>query len=165
MLSYSAVQSTDCLMRGRSVYDMSDTCAHGVETKIQILKSLKSSVPHCTIALRHAQGHTSLTHRDHPPGSWFSGQTHKPTNCQALVLSYSVSADCRTVERSVLPACTLYLGEEDTTTKAVDGGVVHEVPDPLPNEVVLALVDLRGLDQLLLDRRRPPPVDHVPAAL
>mmetsp|Transcript_72745 Transcript_72745/g.206447 ORF Transcript_72745/g.206447 Transcript_72745/m.206447 type:complete len:255 (+) Transcript_72745:306-1070(+) len=47
----------------------------------------------------------------------------------------------------------------------VHGRVVHEVPDPLPDEAVLALVDLGGLDDLLLQRGGQAPVHHVPGPL
>eukprot|EP00414_Alexandrium_minutum_P001597 CAMPEP_0113822170 /NCGR_PEP_ID=MMETSP0328-20130328/2107_1 /TAXON_ID=39455 /ORGANISM="Alexandrium minutum" /LENGTH=538 /DNA_ID=CAMNT_0000790107 /DNA_START=31 /DNA_END=1648 /DNA_ORIENTATION=+ /assembly_acc=CAM_ASM_000350 len=47
----------------------------------------------------------------------------------------------------------------------VDGRVVHEVPDPLADEDVLALVDLGRLDELLLQRGGQPPIDHVAGAL
>ena len=39
--------------------------------------------------------------------------------------------------------------------------VMHEVPNEDSDPLVLALVDLRGLDDLLLQRSRNPPVHHV----
>jgi hypothetical protein len=40
--------------------------------------------------------------------------------------------------------------EPRSTAEEVDGGVVHEVPDEDANPAVLALINLGGLDNLLL---------------
>merc|ERR1719433_1958413 len=50
-------------------------------------------------------------------------------------------------------------------TPEVDRRVVYEVPDEPADEPVLALVDLGGLDQLLLEGGEDPPVHHVAGAL
>lgn len=52
---------------------------------------------------------------------------------------------------------------EGALTPEVDRGVVHEVPAEHAQPVVLALVDLGGLDQLLLVGRHPAPQHHVAA--
>mmetsp|Transcript_107651 Transcript_107651/g.219694 ORF Transcript_107651/g.219694 Transcript_107651/m.219694 type:complete len:391 (+) Transcript_107651:77-1249(+) len=55
--------------------------------------------------------------------------------------------------------------EEGSLAPEVHGSVVHEVPDANADQAVLALVDLGGLDDLLLERCRDPPVHHVAGAL
>merc|ERR1719515_44588 len=55
--------------------------------------------------------------------------------------------------------------EPGSAPPAVDGGVVHEVPDELPNRPVPALVHLRCLDDLLLQGGGDPPVHHVAGPL
>eukprot|EP00415_Alexandrium_ostenfeldii_P002158 UN2158 len=51
------------------------------------------------------------------------------------------------------------------TAPQIDRGVVDKMPDPLADPDVLALVDLGGLDKLLLQGCRVPPIDHVAGAL
>jgi hypothetical protein len=50
-------------------------------------------------------------------------------------------------------------------TEAIHGGVVHKVPNENSNDAVLALVDLRGLNDFLLERCWKVPVNHAPRAL
>merc|ERR1712130_91471 len=55
------------------------------------------------------------------------------------------------------PACT--------GTPQMARRVVNEVPNEFANESILALVNLCSLDDLLLERSRDPPIDHVARAL
>merc|ERR1712003_598436 len=52
-----------------------------------------------------------------------------------------------------------------STTKEVDGGVVHEMSNQDADETILALVDLRRFNDLLLQCSRDPPIHHVTRTL
>merc|ERR1719336_1307667 len=51
------------------------------------------------------------------------------------------------------------------TTKKVDWGVVNEMPNQDADETILALVDLRRFNDLLLQCSRDPPIHHVTRSL
>merc|ERR1719284_181457 len=75
-----------------------------------------------------------------------------------------LALDIMAVEREPEAAHKRYLGsweEPRSASPAMDGGVVHEVPNELPDRPVPALVHLRRLDDLLLQGGRDPPVHHV----
>jgi len=55
-------------------------------------------------------------------------------------------------------------GDSRSFAEAVEGRVVDKVPDADANDAVLALIDLRGFDDLFLERGREPPIDHEPRA-
>merc|ERR1712190_79597 len=57
--------------------------------------------------------------------------------------------------------CHSLFAVECAPAPEVDGRVMHKVPDHLAEDDILALVDLGGLDDLLLKCSRIPPVDHV----
>merc|ERR1711879_324134 len=52
-----------------------------------------------------------------------------------------------------------------TLTPAVDWSVVHAMPNADADDAILALIDLRGLDDLLLESCREPPIHHVAGVL
>merc|ERR1712232_1349705 len=56
---------------------------------------------------------------------------------------------------------TIYSWDPRPTAPQVHWSVVHEMPNQPTNNAVLALVDLSGLDNFLLQRRWNPPIDHV----